>query len=215
MAEIDLLKSLPKTKRNIASRSEAKTSEHIRISKQFGEMYFDGPREFGYGGYVYDGRWATVAQDIINHFGLKPGSRVLDVGCAKGFLVKELFLLGIDTFGLDISEYALRKCEPEVIGRLHLGSADSLPFPDNSFDVTLSINTLHNLPEKRLIRALQEITRVSPNASFVQVDSYLNETDKKVFESWVLTAEYHDYPANWIKLFEKAGYSGDWFWTKL
>ena len=93
MAEIDLLKSLPKTKRNVALRSEAKTSEHIRISKQFGEMYFDGPREFGYGGYIYDGRWATVAQDIINHFGIKPGSRVLDVGCAKGFLVKELFLL--------------------------------------------------------------------------------------------------------------------------
>ena len=130
MAEVELLKALPKGKRNVKARETAKTEEHIRISREYGEMYFDGPREYGYGGYRYDGRWKPVAQDIIDHFGLKPGDRILDVGCAKGFLVKDLLALGIDAYGIDISRYALMHCEPEVIGRLHLGSADSLPFPD-------------------------------------------------------------------------------------
>jgi hypothetical protein len=34
-----------------------------------------------------------------------------------------------------------------------------------------------------------------------------------MFENWVLTAEYHDYPDEWIKLFTEAGYTGDWNWT--
>ena len=100
MAEFDLLKSLPRGKRNVKARETAKTEEHIRISREYGEMYFDGPREYGYGGYRYDGRWQPVARDIVHHFGLKPGDRVLDVGCAKGFLLKDLLALGIDAYRL-------------------------------------------------------------------------------------------------------------------
>ena len=140
--EIDLLRSLPKTKRNIQKRSEGKDANVVAIAKQFGQMYWDGPREYGYGGYRYDGRWRAVARDIIAHFGLKAGMRVLDVGCGKGFLVKDLMLerTGLEVFGLDISLYALTHCEPEVVGRLHLGSAEQLPFPDRAFDCVLSIN---------------------------------------------------------------------------
>ena len=54
MVEINLLRSLPRGKRNVKMRSTAKTDEHIRISKQYGQMYFDGPREYGYGGYKYE-----------------------------------------------------------------------------------------------------------------------------------------------------------------
>ena len=122
MAEVELLRALPKGKRNVKARGTAKTPEHIRISREYGETYFDGPREYGYGGYRYDGRWQPVAKDIVAHFGLKPGDRVLDVGCAKGFLVKDLMIAcpGLEVFGLDISRYALMNCEREVIGRLHL-----------------------------------------------------------------------------------------------
>jgi cyclopropane fatty-acyl-phospholipid synthase-like methyltransferase len=124
MAEVNLLSSLPKSKRNVKERGNAKTSEHVRISREYGEMYFDGPREYGYGGFRYDGRWQSVAQDIVDHFGLKLGDRVLDIGCAKGFLVKDLLALGIDAYGIDVSKYALMNCEPEVVGRLQIGSAD-------------------------------------------------------------------------------------------
>ena len=213
MAEVELLKALPKGKRNVKARETAKTEEHIRISKKYDEMYFDGPREYGYGGYWYDGRWKPVAHDIVDHFRLKPGDRVLDVGCAKGFLVKDLLALGIDAFGIDISQYALMHCEPEVIGRLHLGSADNLPFPDDSFAAVLSINTIHNLSRERCKIALQEIQRLAPGTGFVQVDSYRTPEQKEIFESWVLTANFYDYPAGWVSLFKEAGYIGDWYWT--
>ena len=213
MSEIDLLRSLPKGKRNVKARETAKTEEHIRISKEYGQMYFDGPREYGYGGYRYDGRWQPVASDIVRHFGLKPGDRVLDVGCAKGFLVKDLLALGIDAYGIDVSHYALMHCEPEVVGRLQLGSADSLPFPDRSFSAVLSLNTIHNLSRNRCKLALHEIERLAPGKGFVQVDSYRTTEQKAVFESWVLTAELYDYPEGWRSLFDEAGYTGDWYWT--
>lgn len=213
--QVDLLRALPKTKRNLAARQEAKTPEVVRASRQYGELYFDGPRDYGYGGYRYDGRWVPVARDIVAHFGLRPGDRVLDVGCAKGFLVKDLLdaLPGLQAFGLDISEYALMHCHPDVIGRLHLGSAERLPFPDASFACVLSLDTVHNLPRERAKVALAEIQRLSRGRAFVRVDSYVTPEQKAVFESWVLTAEFHDYPDGWRALFEEAGYTGDYDWT--
>ena len=215
MAEVDLLHALPKVKRNIQKRKDAKDASVVALAKQFGETYFDGPREFGYGGYYYDGRWIPVARDIVAHFDLKPGMRVLDVGCAKGFLVKDLMIVcpGLEVFGLDVSLYALRHCEPEVVGRLHLGTAEQLPFPDRSFDCVLSLNTVHNFPRPRAIKVMQEIERVSGGRAFVQVDSYYTPEQKEIFESWVLTAEFYDYPDGWRQLFKEAGYSGDYYWT--
>jgi SAM-dependent methyltransferase len=215
MAEVDLLRALPAVKRNIQKRKNAKDPNVVAVAKKFGEVYFDGPRESGYGGYGYDGRWIPVARDIVAHFGLKPGMRVLDVGCAKGFLVKDLMSVcpGLEVFGLDISLYALMHCEPEVVGRLHLGSAENLPFPDRSFDCALSLNTVHNFPRGGAVRVMQEIERVSGGRAFVQVDSYRTPEQKEIFESWVLTAEFYDYPDGWKRLFKEAGYSGDYYWT--
>ena len=215
MAEVNLLAKLPRGKRNVAARSTAKTEEHIRVSREYGEAYFDGPREYGYGGYRYDGRWIPVAQDLIRHFDLASGDRVLDVGCAKGFLVKDLLKVEprLEAFGLDVSRYALMRCEPEVVGRLHLGSADDLPFPDNSFKAAISLNTIHNLDRNGCIRALRELQRVSGGRAFVQLDSYRTAEQKAIFQDWVLTAQWHDYPDGWIKLFDEAGYTGDYYWT--
>jgi ubiquinone/menaquinone biosynthesis C-methylase UbiE len=215
MNEIDLLRALPKVKRNIEMRKDAKDPAVVAISKKYGQMYFDGPREYGYGGYRYDGRWVPVAQDIVAHFGLRPGMRVLDVGCAKGFLVKDLMTVcpGLEVFGLDISSYASANCERDAIGRLCLGSGEWLPFPDRCFDCVLSLNTVHNFPRLRAIEAMREIQRVSGGRAFVQVDSYHTPRQKEIFESWVLTAEFHDYPDGWTSLFDAAGYTGDYFWT--
>jgi ubiquinone/menaquinone biosynthesis C-methylase UbiE len=217
MAEVDLLQRLPNTKRDIRARFLAKTAERVAIACEFGEMYFDGPREYGYGGYRYDGRWIPVAEDIVRHFSLKACSRILDVGCAKGFLVKDLMKVchGLEAFGLDVSEYALMHCEKEVVGRLHLGSATRLPFPDRSFDAVISINTIHNLNRDGVIRALREIERVAPRRAFVQVDAYHTPEQRELFAQWVLTAKFHDYPRGWLGVFKEAGYTGDWNWTVL
>ncbi len=215
MPLVHLLRSLPPTKRNIQKRAEAKDPAVVAAAREYGELYWDGPREYGYGGYRYDGRWRPVARDMIAHFGLKPGMRVLDVGAGKGFLVKDLMLEcpGLEVFGLDISAYALKHCPPEIVGRLHLGSADSLPFPDASFDCVLSLNTIHNLPRDRARAAIAEIQRLSGGRAFVQVDSYLTPEQKALFEDWVLTAQFHDYPEGWLALFAEAGYGGDYDWT--
>lgn len=215
MPELDLLRALPKGKRNIQKRADTKSAEVIAISRRYGQEYFDGPRNYGYGGYRYDGRWVPVARDVIAQYGLKAGDRVLDIGCAKGFLVKDLIGVcpGLEAFGLDISEYALMHCEPEIVGRLHLGTASKLPFPDKSFDVILAINTVHNLEKPELIRALREIGRVARRGSFVQVDSYRTPEEREIFVDWVLTAYTHDYPDGWKKIFQEAGYDGDYYWT--
>lgn len=217
MAEVNLLTRLPSTKRNIEKRKQAQTPENIAVACQFGEQYFDGPREVGYGGYRYDGRWIPIAEDIVKHFGLKPGMRVLDVGCAKGFLVHDLMKVcpGLEVFGLDISEYALMHCMPGVVGRLHLGSADKLPFPDNSFDAVLSINTIHNFDRAGALRAVREVQRLAPGRGYIVVDAYRTPEQRELFMSWVLTAKFHDYPHVWVELFEEAGYTGDWYWTIL
>lgn len=215
MPEIDLLRRYPKAKRDIQKRQVAKNSETIEIARQYGFEYFDGTRDQGYGGYTYDGRWIPIAEDIITHYGLKAENRVLDIGCAKGFLVKDLRKVcpGLDVFGIDISEYAINHCEPEVIGRLHLGCASSLPFPDKSFDFVMSINTLHNLEGENLQKALKEIMRVSKGPAYVQVDSYHTPEERELFLSWVLTAKTHDYPKEWLKIFDQASYTGDYGWT--
>ncbi len=213
--EIDLLASLPKTRRNIEKRAEEKDEAVIAISRQFGREYWDGDRKYGYGGYRYDGRWRSVARDMIRHFDLKPGMRVLDVGCGKGFLVKDFMLEcpGLEAFGLDISRYALMNCEKEVIGRLHLGDAVSLPFPDRSFDCVVSLNTIHNLERKDVVVAMREIQRLSGGRAFVQVDSYRTPEEREIAVSWIITARFHDYPDGWLKAYAEAGYTGDYYWT--
>jgi SAM-dependent methyltransferase len=216
MVKFNLLAKYPKTVRKIEKRIVNKAINRT-IALKFGKEYFDGTRNQGYGGYKYDGRWIPIAEDIVNRYNLKEGSKVLDIGCAKGFLVKDLMIVcpGIQVFGIDISEYAIKHCEREVIGRLHVGNAKSLPFPDNSFDFALSINTIHNLNRGKCLEAIKEIKRVSPKASYIQVDAYNNEKDKQKFVDWVLTAKTHGTPDFWKKLFLEAGYDGDYFWTFL
>ena len=216
MPEVNLLRRYPGGKRNVQKRASAKTAEHIRLSREYGELYFDGPREYGYGGYRYDGRWVKIAEDMVAHWALKPGMRVLDVGCAKGFLVKDFMIAcpGLESFGLDVSRYALLHCEKEVVGRLHLGNARSLPFPDHSFDAVVSINTLHNLERAECIQAIREIERVTRDSrAYIQVDSYREPDEKALFEDWVLTAFTHGYPQDWKVIFDEAGYRGDYYWT--
>jgi ubiquinone/menaquinone biosynthesis C-methylase UbiE len=216
MAEVNLLNSLPKIVRDVAARRANKDANRS-LALKFDVEYFDGPREQGYGGYHYDGRWVAVARNIINHFRLKPGDRVLDIGCAKGYLVNDLMgaLPGLEVWGLDISHYALTHCHVGAARRLVQGSADALPFPDNCFRLALSINTVHNLDRHACIAALREMTRVAPGGGFVQVDAYRTADEKRIFEDWMLTARTYCTPDEWRQLFSEAGYSGDSYWTIL
>lgn len=215
MAKLDLLGKLPQSRRNANARATSKSLEVVTRSMQFGFDYFDGSRDHGYGGYRYDGRWVPVAADIIAHYELRPGQRVLDVGCAKGFLVKDLSRAcpGLDVIGLDISHYALTHAEADVRGRLVRGSCDALPFPSASFDLVIGLDVIHNLDRAGVIRSLKEFERVGRGRSYIRVDSYRTSAERALFLDWVLTAKYHDYPEGWEALFVEAGFRGDWTWT--
>ncbi len=218
MGLFNLLQTVANVRRNVSARLVDK-ERNRELASQFGEAYFDGPREQGYGGYHYDGRWLAVARAAVARYGLGPGSRVLDIGCAKGFLVHDLMQVqaGLEAVGLDISSYALAHAKPEVADRLVLGCATALPFADASFDAVLAINTLHNLDRAGCIQALREMTRVCRQAEhcFVQVDAYRNEAERDLFEAWMLTAKTYGKPEQWHELFAEADYSGDYFWTIL
>ena len=216
MAEINLLAKYPRAKRNLVARKYGQ-AENRRVASRFGYEYFDGTREQGYGGYRYDGRWIPIARDMVAHFGLKAGDRVLDIGCAKGFLMRDLMEIvpGLEAWGLEISQYAIETCHPDVRGRIVRGTAQKLPFAGATFAAVLCINVIHNLGRSACIEAVQEIERVAPGRGYIQVDAYRNDDERDVFLDWVLTAETFGKPDMWRELFCSAGYTGDYYWTIL
>jgi len=201
------------TKRSYDERfSGEDKAECAAVAKTFGQEYFDAERKHGYGGYRYDGRWLPVAKALVQHYALKRDARILDIGCAKGFLVHDFLkvLPGADAIGLDVSEYAIANAMPEIKDRVSVGNAVSLPYPDKSFDLVVSINTLHNLPIHDLEKALLEIERVSKEHKYIAMDSYRTEREKINLLTWQLTCECFFTPEEWGWVFEKCNYTGDY-----
>lgn len=214
MAEIDLLVDYPKPKRNLEERAAQKNPEDVRIARQFGKEFFDGPRSQGYGGYHDWKRWVPVAKHIINHYGLTEESSILDVGCAKGFTLfafREL-LPNIKIAGIDVSQYAIDNAPDSVKPYLQVANAKELPYPEKSFDFVISINTVHNLDLEECKQAIKEIERVKKQFAFLTVDAYRNEEEKKKMMMWNLTAQTILSVDDWKKLFEEVGYTGDYYW---
>lgn len=213
--EINLLVNYPKTERNIAKRAENKTKEDRIIARQFGKEFFDGERRYGYGGYYYDPRfWKPVVPTFQKYYGLTENSSILDVGCGKGFMLHDFaeLISGITVAGVDISEYAVENAIEDMKPFIKIGNAKNLEYPDNSFDLVISINTVHNLPLKECKRALREIQRVSKKDAFITVDAYRNEEEKRKMKMWNLTAKTFMNIPEWVALFKEVGYKGDYYW---
>lgn len=214
MAYIDFISQLHnKVKRDYLERvTKYDKAECAQVAKRLDKDYWDGDRKYGYGGYRYDGRWKPVVKDMVEHYGLKAGHRVLDVGCGKGFLLYDIKLLipDIEVKGIDISEYALKHSKEEVKPFLDSGSACNLPYSDNCFDLVISLNTLHYLYIYELEQALKGIERVSKGNSYIVVESYQNESEKANLLHWQLTCECIFTPKEWKWLFNKFGYTGDY-----
>lgn len=212
--EVNLLDRYPRAKRPLAANRSA-SDEFRQIARRFGREYFDGDRTTGYGGYRYDGRWVPIAERIRDHYGLRAGHRVLDIGCAKGFLMHDLqqAVPGLEVVGIDISQYGLQEAVPAVRGRIIRGTAQHLPFASSAFDLVLAINVLHNLERDACVEAMREMERVGRGGKYVQVDSWLNEEQRRNLDLWVLTALTYVDPDEWRELFREAGYTGDYYWT--
>lgn len=214
MAYLNFIEKVHKsTKRDYLQRViEYDKAECAEIATQFGRDYWDGDRKYGYSGYRYDGRWRPVAEDIVKHYGLEPGASILDVGCGKGFLLYEFtqVLPGAQVTGIDISEYAIENAKEEVKPFLQVGNAANLPFADKSFDLVVSITTLHNLYIYDLWQSLKEIERVGRLAKYIVVEGYRNEREKVNLMYWQLTCRAFHTPQEWEWIFEQSGYKGDY-----
>jgi SAM-dependent methyltransferase len=213
-ARVDLVQSLhASTKRDYRARVlEYDKAECAAVAGRFDEAYWDGGRQYGYGGYRYDGRWRPLAQQLVDRYGLTAASRVLDVGCGKGYLLYELTQIvpGIDVRGLDISAYAIEHAKEDVRERLEGGDAARLPFADATFDLVVSLGTLHNLPVADLWSALEEIERVGRGAKYVMVESYRDEREKMNLLYWQLTCKSFYSVEDWEWLYRRVGYRGDY-----
>ena len=158
--------------------------------------------------------WQPVIPTFRDYWQLSAGSSVLDVGCGKGFMLHDLAELipGITVKGIDISPYAIENAIEDMKPHVQVANAMHLPFPDKSFDVVISINTVHNLEREECGNALREIERVSRSHSYITVDAYRNDEEKERMYAWNLTARTIMSVDDWVAFFRKVGYTGDYYW---
>jgi SAM-dependent methyltransferase len=211
---LDIVTPLHKaTKRDYLARMVDDKVHCMMKAKEYEFDYWDGDRRYGYGGYKFiEGRWAPVAQKLIDIYGLKDGDNVLDVGCGKAFLLYEMkkILPGLNVTGFDISKHGLAEARDNIKPYLFRYRAqDRYPFGDKSFDLVISLGAFHNLRLFELQTALAEVERVGKN-KYVMLESYRNELEQFNLQCWALTAESFFDTAEWIWLYNHFGYTGDY-----
>lgn len=213
--EINLMAQYPQSKRDLEGRANQRTEEDRQVARRFDQQFFDGDRKYGYGGFNYHPRfWQPVVPAFKEHYKLTSASRVLDVGCAKGFMLYDFMQVipGIEVAGIDISEYAIAHAKEEVRDFVQVADAGKLPFEDKSFDLVIAINTLHNLGREDFKKALRELERVSRGGKFLTVDAYRSDEEKTRMDMWNLTALTYMHVQEWKQFFKEAGYTGDYYW---
>ena len=180
---------------------------------QLGKEYYDGSRLNGYGGFKYDGRWLKLLPKIIKKYKLTNKSKVLDLGCKKGFLLKDLnkLLPGIKTYGIENHSYALKKsvnCKSKLIKSEYY----NIPFKKNYFDFVIAFNSLYMQNLGDVIKSLEEIQRVSKK-SYIVLASGENDEERNKFYKWTLIGTSILLKKEWKTLFKKIGFKGDYYFS--
>lgn len=213
--EIDLLANYSKSSRDLTRRLADKLNEDREIARMFDVRFFDGLRSQGYRGFKYNPRfWTPVVPDFQKDYRLTQGMKILDIGCAKGFMLYDLEQLipGTKTTRLEISEYAINNAHPRVKENLVVGDAKNLPFEENKFDLVIAKNTTHKLEHDECAEALREIQGVSKGNSFVVLDSYRTEEEKERMFAWNLIGKTIFSVDSWVAFFGDNDYTGDYYW---
>jgi SAM-dependent methyltransferase len=216
MTQINLMRRYPKSERSEMVEERAEVSEEDRlIARRFDKVYFDGPRRLGLGGYSYNPKFfKPVVEDMIEHYGLTDDSAILDIGCAKGFMLHDFkeALPGCTVAGVDISDYCLENSMDSVKPYLQHASCDELPYEDDSFDLVIAIASIHNLHEDGVRQSLREIMRVTRKHAFIKVNGYTTDDEHDALHKWNLVANTILHVDEWKVMFKEVGYTGDYFW---
>ena len=185
----------------------------MKIAKQYEKKYWDGDRRYGYGGYKYiKGRWKPIAKKLINTYKLKEGSKILDVGCGKGYLLKEMLDIQpkLKIYGIEPSKYANKFIDKRIKKNILKQKAQKkLPFKNKFFDLVISLATLHNLEVFDLTKAIKEIERVGKK-KYIMLESYQNEKELFNLQCWALTCETFFSKKEWIWFYNYINYTGDY-----
>ena len=213
--EIDFISSLHKaTKRDYLARVNDKSypkDKAAKLAKKWGYHYWDGSRKINYGGYKYiKGRWTNVIKKLCKFYNLKDNAKILDIGCGKGFFLKDLkdYNNTFEVHGVDISKYAIRNAHPNIKHSITHSNANQLKWKNNYFDLVVSFNTLHNLYNFELFKSLKEFERVGKK-KYLCVESYSNEKEKMNLLYWQVTCESFCTPQEWNWWFKQTKYKGD------
>lgn len=203
-----------KKKIKVRSKVAKKRSVINKINAwQLEKKYYDGNRLDGYGGFKYDGRWLKLLPKLIKKYNLTNKSKVLDLGCKKGFLLKDLNILlpGIKSFGVENHPYPLKKsvrCNSRLIECQYY----NLPFKNKYFDFVIAFNSLYMQNLGDVIKSLREIERVSKK-SYVILASGENDNERNKFYRWTLIGTTILLKKEWKKLFKKIKFKGDYYFS--
>ena len=201
------------SKRNYLERMNNNKVDCMNVAKKYDQDYWDGDRKYGYGGYKYiEDWWEPVAQQLIDTYHLVSGSKILDVGCGKGFLLYEIHKKNpeINIQGFDISQYAIENSKDEI--KIHLSEFDArnlFPYQNNEFDLVISLGTLHNFKLSDLKQTVAEIERVG-SKGYIMLESFRNNRELFNLQCWALTCETFFDTETWISFYESVGYTGDY-----
>ncbi len=177
----------------------------------FGYDYFDNKDYFvGYHGYKYDGRFKETAEKIVEHYGLEKGSKVLELGCAKGYLLIEFHKLKMDVYGVDISKYAVDNAHSDIKDRLKIGRLADMNFKENYFDLVLSKELLPHLKMDELLQVLKETKRISKDNIFHMIQCGRNEKELELMKKWDHTHQILMTPTKWVEFFNQNNYNCDY-----
>jgi hypothetical protein len=212
MREFDALIGYPEPKQPRYVHSKLRTIQSRIIASYRGHEFYEGDRNHGYGGLRDDGRWASIARSMVGEYALCENSVVLQIGCDKGFLLKELFQLfpTITLAGTEISDYAIECVAPSIKHLIQKASFCELPFADNSFDFIICIGAVYTLNLPDVIKCLKEIQRVGKGRSFITLGAYETEEDFRLFRHWSLLGCTILSKTEWIDVMRHVGYTGDY-----
>ena len=201
------------TSRKYLRRMNDSKIECMKKAKRFSKDYWDGNRKYGYGGYQYiEGRNDKMVESLIKKYSLTNKSKILDIGCGKGYLIHDLkkVLPNAEILGLEISKYAIRNCKKEIRNYISYHDINNkTKFGNNYFDLVLCINTLHNLKLNFLLHAIRELDRISKEC-YIVVESYRDEKELFNLQCWALTCQSFFSIEEWDWIFKKQKYKKDY-----
>ena len=183
--------------------------ENRIIASYRGREFYDGDRTNGYGGMKDDGRWKKIAENLIQDYNLSTMDHVLQINAHKGFLLYELYRLGIRTTGTEVSEYVA----PDSAVVLTRCPFTKQPFEDKTFDLVICASPAYSENLAGCIQIIKEVQRVGKGKSFITLAAIDHDDDidsLMLLRNWFLLGTTILTKSDWVKVMEHCGYTGDY-----